>query len=206
MSLYALFMFQAASVGVVLWLFFGLYKEYRVDKLRHQLFQIRDGLFDKAMAGDIEFNHSAYGITRITLNGMIRFAHELSFYRVFTIYMISKFYKHTDSGYGEAMKRAMNRLDDSGQTMITDIHTQAYTAVLIHMAHTSIVFGPVLLVVKALKEITRPFLAAVRLFGRVAGLAAMIADYIIITAINHAPVIRLDIEAQAYERGKLQHA
>lgn len=64
--------------GILWWIFFFLYRNYRVDLLRHRLFVIRNNLFLAASRGEIDFNHPAYVMTRKTLNGTIRFAHQLS--------------------------------------------------------------------------------------------------------------------------------
>lgn len=74
------------ELGVVLaalWFLFWEYREFRVDELRQRLFGIRDDLFAKAAKGAISFDSPAYGLTRTTLNGTIRFAHELGFTRLF---------------------------------------------------------------------------------------------------------------------------
>lgn len=55
-----------------------LYNGYRTDVLRQALFELRDALFDEAMAGKISFQSPAYQATRTLLNGMIRFGHKLN--------------------------------------------------------------------------------------------------------------------------------
>lgn len=62
----------------VLWVFyFWFYWQYRVEKTRQELFVIRDELFDYAAAGNIPFNHTAYGLLREMMNSMIRFTHKI---------------------------------------------------------------------------------------------------------------------------------
>lgn len=66
-----------------LWcLFWWAYRDYRVDCLRQQLFELRDGLFDHAEEGHVDFDSPAYGVLRATTNGFIRFAHKISFSRI----------------------------------------------------------------------------------------------------------------------------
>jgi hypothetical protein len=60
--------------------YFGL-REYFLDKMRQRFFEIRDKLFDYAAEGHIDFNHRAYGNLRLSLNGMLRFAHQMSLSR-----------------------------------------------------------------------------------------------------------------------------
>jgi hypothetical protein len=68
---------------VCLWvLVFMCWRTYRVDALRQQLFALRDELFDYATSGAISYDDPAYGKLRLLMNGMIRFAHRLSFPRL----------------------------------------------------------------------------------------------------------------------------
>jgi hypothetical protein len=59
-------------------LVFFAYQTYRVDKLRQDLFRIRDQLFDDALDGKIQFDDKAYIVCRQLINGMIRYGHRLS--------------------------------------------------------------------------------------------------------------------------------
>jgi len=46
------------------------------------MFALRDELFDYAAAGHIGFNDPAYTLLRKSMNGFIRYAHNLSFFRI----------------------------------------------------------------------------------------------------------------------------
>lgn len=70
------------SLALAFWLLFFLFNAYRVDRLRQQLFALRDSLFDEAASGEIAFSSECYVYTRTVMNGMIRFAHRLSLSRV----------------------------------------------------------------------------------------------------------------------------
>ena len=70
--------YSSISLMLIFWLAFFLYQSYRVDKLRQDLFKIRDQLFDDVLDGKIKFDDSAYIVSRQLVNGMIRFAHRLS--------------------------------------------------------------------------------------------------------------------------------
>lgn len=60
--------------GLVYW----LYRDYRTDRFREEMFAIRDRLFDLADSGTVPFNHEAYGALRTTLNGFIRYGERLT--------------------------------------------------------------------------------------------------------------------------------
>ncbi len=80
------------TIGNVLHLGLGLYllwflaffcwHSYRLDSLRDELFQVRNELFDYAATGAISFDEPAYWLLRQRLNGLLRFAHTLSFFRL----------------------------------------------------------------------------------------------------------------------------
>ncbi len=61
-----------------LWWLFTLYRDYRVDRFREEMFALRGHLFDEAANGLIDFGHPAYKTLRNTMNGFIRFGHRLS--------------------------------------------------------------------------------------------------------------------------------
>jgi len=71
-------------VGVIfLVVLFGrLWPSYRLDSFRQQMFMLRDELFDYAAAGNIDFNDPAYRLLRQSMNGLIRYAHQLTFFRL----------------------------------------------------------------------------------------------------------------------------
>ena len=71
---------QLALIVIVALLFMQIHfhKKYFVDKLRQDLFRIRDELFQYAARGGIAFDHPAYTMARTYLNGSIRYAERLS--------------------------------------------------------------------------------------------------------------------------------
>lgn len=54
----------------------------RLDCFRQNMFSVRDELFDYAAAGNISFDDPAYVLLRLQMNGMIRFGHQLTLFRV----------------------------------------------------------------------------------------------------------------------------
>lgn len=73
-------LFLALATLGLLWF---RWRTYRIDAVRQQLFALRDEAFDYACDGGIAFEHQAYKLLRTKLNGMIRFAHRVSFGRLF---------------------------------------------------------------------------------------------------------------------------
>jgi hypothetical protein len=54
----------------------------RLLTFRQDMFALRDELFDYAAAGNIHFNDPAYRLLRQSMNGYIRYAHQLTFFRL----------------------------------------------------------------------------------------------------------------------------
>lgn len=54
----------------------------RLVSFRQDMFALRDELFDYAAAGNIRFSDPAYRLLRQSMNGYIRYAHQLTFFRL----------------------------------------------------------------------------------------------------------------------------
>lgn len=140
------------------WLFAHEYRQYRTDLLRQRLFNIRDNLFKEASEGVIGFDDEAYKLTRTTLNGMIRFAHEMSLTRLL-IMTITQRYILKDEGildYRRALKRALEGLSNDAKKSVLKVHGGMHICVALHVIHTSIIFAPlcipIIWVLRALKR------------------------------------------------------
>jgi hypothetical protein len=67
----------------LLWsIFYISFRGYLLDRLRQKLFAIRDELFDFAADGGIGFGEPVYRELRNDLNGLILFAHKMTFLRL----------------------------------------------------------------------------------------------------------------------------
>jgi hypothetical protein len=60
------------------WFYFYVWQEYRVDAFRQRMFNLRRELFEFASEGNIGFADPAYGMLRVRMNRMIRFAHQFN--------------------------------------------------------------------------------------------------------------------------------
>ena len=139
---------------VLWWLFFVEYKRYRCDRTRQELFKIRDQLFQKAADGVLPFDSKAYCLTRTTLNGMIRFAHEVSFIRLLLGFWLHKSIQDRDAKrYLEDMSQALNDLPEPGRTAVKEARSKMHLIIISHVIHTSL----------ALLILLKPFLYYLRL-------------------------------------------
>lgn len=69
------------AVAMVMLAWYVVFIEYprsAIDATRNQLFDIRDRLFELARSGTISFDNRGYKAARELLNGMIRYAHDVS--------------------------------------------------------------------------------------------------------------------------------
>lgn len=112
------------AVGAI-WLYFtGPYRRYRIDLLRDRLFQVRDELFDQAIAAkergvEDPFGEDAYGITRLTINGMIHFAHEVSITDIFSSWL-------SYQNMTEAERDVMTRVSEVRDTALESLEDEEF--------------------------------------------------------------------------------
>ncbi|MDX8411903.1 MAG: hypothetical protein R8K46_08580 [Mariprofundaceae bacterium] len=186
------------------WLFISPYREYRIDLLRERLFAARGKLFDQAGSGEIEFSSSAYGMTRTTMNGMIRFAHELSVYRVFSVFVVEKFFLHDveSDDYRNRLTAAIKPLTEDQRKLIEGAHAAMALAVVFHVAHTSILLAPILIVLKTLASFGEAVLSALKIAEWALQPFRWLNDQMIKAVMSFKDRFRWDIEALAYEKGK----
>jgi hypothetical protein len=81
----------AVSLSVLLTLTLKLWPCLRLDEFRQSLFTVRDELFDFAASGRIPFSHPAYKLLRQSMNGFIRYGHQLTFFRLVCTLLVWKF-------------------------------------------------------------------------------------------------------------------
>ncbi|WP_409561596.1 hypothetical protein [Hyphomicrobium sp. MC8b] len=94
------------SLAFIWYYIFWLYRDFRIDQFRQQMFCLRDELFDNVVDGDLSFDDEAYGTLRVTMNGFIRFAHVLSLSNV----LAASFWMHEE---GVSIPNQKERLDRS---------------------------------------------------------------------------------------------
>lgn len=143
-------------LGVLWWFFFDLYHKYRLDLYRQNLFEIRDALFEEAAKYGL-FEDKAYTMTRITINGMIRFAHEVSFLRLFLGYFFHSWFVRKDIAglYMRDYMVALNKLPEEQKKAVIRARVHAHMVLASHVLHTSVVLLPLFYVTFGLLKIMR---------------------------------------------------
>ncbi|WP_033998016.1 hypothetical protein [Pseudomonas paraeruginosa] len=135
--------YSALMYFVSIALCFVLYvewKKYRLDKLRFQLFRIRDHLFGKASEGKISFDDEAYKIVRANINGMIRYSHELSIMNLMLFKRVSNLdiYQERAQNYRKRIERARSSLSPEAREVVDSAMKSMHYAVLTHISFNSL--------------------------------------------------------------------
>ena len=98
----------------MLWvLFYWLYRDYRIDRFREDLFSLRDEVFDMGASGKAPFEHRAYGMLRSNINGAIRHGHRLGLLDLMVFAALARRPDQADGAreYTRAWKAACAELD-----------------------------------------------------------------------------------------------
>jgi hypothetical protein len=135
---------SAVFLALLLVLVLKLWPSLRLDTFRQRMFVVRDELFDYAASGKIAFNDPAYRLLRQSMNGFIRYAHQLTFFRLcLTIMRWRIFDDKPEISWALKWERALVQLGD--ENVINDLrgfHTRALSLVIERLVSGS----PVLLV------------------------------------------------------------
>jgi hypothetical protein len=121
---------------------FWLWSSVRLDCFRQEMFAVRDELFDYAASGHIAFNHPAYRLLRQSMNGFIRYGHQLSFYQWVVTWLSWKALEGTQSfKWNTKWEAALNSLDEQTRRDLAAFHERAMMSVI-----ERIVFGSPILI------------------------------------------------------------
>ena len=128
----ALYLFLSVSL---LWIVWFRWREYRIDALRQRFFSLRDDLFDLASSGEVSFDSVTYTYLRRKINGMIRFAHRISFARLVTsliVFNIAGKLKFSEDRH-EEWSASVQSLNTSTKRKIAEINQRVSILVVQHM-------------------------------------------------------------------------
>jgi hypothetical protein len=118
---------------VLVFVIFRLWPEQRIDLFRQEMFALRDELFDFAADGKVSFEDPAYKLLRELMNGFIRYAHNLTPYRVLISFLRWKYGPQSGHmhSWKEAWEEAVNAIEDSeARTQLNLFHSKATMLVL----------------------------------------------------------------------------
>lgn len=130
---------------LALWVVVRCWRDYKTDKLRQDVFDLRAELFRFASEGGIAFDNHSYRLLRRLLNSMIRFAHELSFVRFATTLAMERLRPSLASFPSFAKELESDNITDSARAELTRLHNKLMNIVSNQILTTSIAALPVLL-------------------------------------------------------------
>ncbi len=118
---------------VLLWLVYYVgWRFYRIDNVRHDLFELRDELFLYAAEGGVAFKEQAYVILRRRIEALIRFAHTMTLSRV----IIIGIQLHKTSAIQSSQQQwetALAQLPAEVSAKLRDIHNRVTIRVMVQM-------------------------------------------------------------------------
>lgn len=119
-------------------LFFWLYRDYRVDKFRQEMFKLRDNLFDEAERNGIQFDSAAYGMIRSTINGFIRFAHRINLPQAMLFILIfNKENGNLGKLFSERLEENKKELNDTQKELIETYYLKMNFLMVEHLVLSS---------------------------------------------------------------------
>jgi hypothetical protein len=160
-------------------LFYWDMRQFYVDRTRQRLFELRDSLFDQAVAGLLAFDSPAYGLTRRMINGSIRYIDELSIFQLATLVIMAR-----DAAVSKTIQSAekeysvsLSRLTPKASEYVTSVRSQAHKIIAKHVFQTSlllqVLIGPLLIIAVVFMLASWMKAALVRLLDRSQAFAAL---------------------------------
>ena len=129
------------SLLAIWWGISWLFRSYRVESMRDQLFELRAELFDEAYSREsFTFGHPAYGILRTTINGFIRFGHRTSLSQI--LVMLFFIDLRSVSSFSDRLENAAKDMDDEAKQKLDGFSERMNEIVANHL----ILSSPLLLV------------------------------------------------------------
>jgi hypothetical protein len=121
-------------------LFYGPWQAACADWARQIVFEKRDRLFDLAADGGLSFSSDEYRMLRSGLEGMIRFAHELTWPRLL---FHAKLRHRMGIADDHSLAEAAARIEDPGvRQQVNELVFEATIGLIVMMALKSIVVAP----------------------------------------------------------------
>lgn len=143
------------AVLLAIRLFFYEHRQYWIDSTRQEIFRIRDDLFDAAIEKGIPFDHPAYGMTRQTMNSLIRLLPQITIPQVITMYLIHNRVVRSRRADDYVIRRreAMRSLPHAAQRVIIMKTIKVHIALIRYLLHVSPLTWPFVVVLKPLMKL-----------------------------------------------------
>lgn len=130
-------------VAVLGYVFYGPWQNVCTDWARQVVFESRDGIFDLARSGKLDFNSDIYKAIRSSLEVLIRFSHELTLpYLIFHIICMNGGRPNTAS----SLHASVDEIEvQETRSNVKRLVRNAQRAIFIMIAAKSIILLPILI-------------------------------------------------------------
>ncbi len=127
------------TVALAFAFLYHLWQQYVIDATRHQLFELRDQVFDLATSGKLERSEPPYQVLRAMLNSSLRFTHHMSLIRItYTILVFGITHQKPLKEYAKEVDNIIKNIGDKEtKYMFLDILRQMQFIIGWHMIRTS---------------------------------------------------------------------
>jgi hypothetical protein len=132
----SLYIALKSIVGLIaLWIFvYYLWRDYRLDSFRDDVFSIRDQMFVFAANGNITFDHPAYTILRNRMNVLLRYGHAFTLTRLVLIKLTHPLLKND---LMEKWESAVEQLPVETQVRMKEFNLRLTVSVFQHIVYSS---------------------------------------------------------------------
>ena len=137
----------AIAIGLLMWFFLRPWQEQVIDVARHELFVLRDRIFDMATDGKLDRESAVYLKARDTLNRRTRYLHESTLKSYLAVEFVHA--RDTEPTVWELGKLIDAVEDDGIRDELSDIFDKVAAITLIQMAKRSLVvliLGPPIMI------------------------------------------------------------
>jgi hypothetical protein len=188
-ALQAAHVLQTCFVAIIgITALFKILPMLRLDCFRQNMFTVRDELFDYAASGNISFDDPAYVLLRRQMNGMIRYGHQLTVFRVLVTWLMrSVSGENRTFLWHDSWEEALRNLkSDEVREQLRNFHNRSATVAAKHLLSGSVIMWCALIVI------------ALCLFVRGAALGARQLIYAAArTILSSGPMDQRNIEEEA---------
>lgn len=141
-----------------LWIaLFYLWRDFRNDAYREDIFTVRDEMFLYAADGNISFDDPAYTLLRARMNGLLRHGHELTLTRLFIVLAVCRDARNESF---EAWRRTVEQLPVETRKRVIDFNLRVNIFVFQHLLYVSffryLLFRPLMSGIRVRDVMERP--------------------------------------------------
>jgi len=133
---------QTGTVAIIgATLIFKILPLLRLDCYRQKMFAVRDELFDYAADGNISFDDPAYVLLRSQMNGMIRYGHQLTLFRISATWLMRTLLGDKPKNeWHESWERALENVsNDEARRQLGIFHERSSAVAAKHLLFGSVV-------------------------------------------------------------------